>query len=209
LPIHISSFYSLLHLFNTFLQNGKTFFTSEHYYIDKFSEVTKKMRHRKEDKKMKNRKKYIIIGAVILFIGILAGLGVTVACGPNGNWHKGFHSRFHCGDVTDFVLWKMDKHVKDLNLNEEQKQEYDRVRGQIKTSITEAMEKRKEFHGIVEAELSKENPDLKSLADLIKKRLVKMPGLIGEPLDLFVEFYNILDENQKAKVIERLRWRMG
>lgn len=158
---------------------------------------------------MKNRKRYIIIGAVILFIGILAALGVTAACGPHGHWHKGFHSRFHCGDVTDFVLWKMDRHVKDLNLNEDQRQEYDRVRGQIKTNITEAMEKRREFHGIVGAELSKENPDLKSLADLVKKRLEKMPSLIGEPLDLFVEFYNILDENQKAKVIERLRWRMG
>jgi hypothetical protein len=167
------------------------------------------MKHRKEDKKMKKRKKYIIIGAVILFIGILAVLGVNAACGPHGHWDKGFHPRFHCKDVTDFVLWKMDRHVKDLNLNEEQKQEYDRVRGQIKANIMEAMEKRREFHGIVETELSKENPDLKSLADLVKKRLDKMPGLIGKPLDLFLEFYNILDENQKAKVIERLRWRIG
>ena len=134
---------------------------------------------------MKNRKRYIIIGGVILFIGILAALGFTAACGPHGPWHKGFHARFHCEDMTDFVLWKMDRHVKDLNLNEEQRQEYDRVRDQIKASITEAMEKRREFHGIVEAELSKENPDLKSLADLIKQRLEKMPDLIGEPLDLF------------------------
>lgn len=39
----ISSFYRLLHLFNTFLQIGKTFFTGEPYYIHKFSEATKKI----------------------------------------------------------------------------------------------------------------------------------------------------------------------
>jgi len=158
---------------------------------------------------MKKRKRYIIIGAVILFMGILAVIGVNAACGPRGHWQKGFHSRFHCEDVTDFVMWKMDRHVKDLNLNEDQKQEYDRVRSEIKANIMEAMEKRREFHGIVQAELNKDNPDMKSLANLVKHRLDKMPGLIGKPLDLFVEFYNILDKDQKAKVIERFRWRMG
>jgi len=206
--MNISSFYRLLHLFNTFLQIGKTFFTSEPYYIHKSREATKKIHQGKEDQKMKNRKKYFIIGAVILFFGALAGLGVTVASGPHGSWHRGFHHGFH-EEFADFILWRMDRHVKDLNLDETQMQEYERIREEVKGYLTEAMEKRRDFHGILVDEISKEKPDIDALANLVKERMKNVPDFLSKHLDLFVEFYNILDENQKAQVIERLRYRMG
>jgi len=207
--IQISPSYKLLHLFNTFLQIGKTFFTSRPYYICKFGEITKKMQQRKEDEKMKKRKKYIIIGAVILSLGIIASLGFTEACGPHGPWGKGFHSRFHSQDVADFILWKMDRHVKDLNLDESQKQEYEKIKEQVKVNITEAMERRKEFHRIAHEEINKDNPDLNVVANLARERLQKMPDRIGKNLDLFMDFYNrVLTEEQRAKVIETIRNRI-
>jgi hypothetical protein len=33
--------------------------------------------------------------------------------------------------------------------------------------------------------------------------------MVSKPIDLFVNFYNLLDENQKAKVIEMFRARMS
>jgi hypothetical protein len=207
--MNISSFYKLLHLFNTFLQIGKTFFTKEPYYICKLREVTKKIHHRKEDKKMKRRKKYFIIGAVILSLAILGGLGVTMAYGPHGSWHKGFHHRFHSQDFTDFILWRMDRHAKELNLNETQMQEYEKIKGLIRANITAAIEEKKEFHKIMHEEINSSNPNINNVANLVKDQLKNMPNLIGKNLDLFVEFYNVLDENQKARVIEMIRWRMG
>lgn len=159
---------------------------------------------------MKKRKKYFIIGAVILSIGILASLGFTAACGPRGHWHKGFHSKFHSEDVADFILWKMDKHMKELNLNETQNQEYDRIKEQVKVSITEAIERRRQFHRMMHEEINKENPDLNNVANLAKERLQKMPDIIGKNLDLFMDFYNrVLTEEQRAKVIEMIRSRFG
>jgi hypothetical protein len=34
-----------------------------------------------------------------------------------------------------------------------------------------------------------------------------MPEHMGNTLDLFMEFYNVLDEDQKAKVVEMIRKR--
>ena len=159
---------------------------------------------------MKKRKKYFIIGAVILSIGILASLGFTAACGPRGHWHKGFHSKFHSEDVADFILWKMDKHVKELNLNDTQDQEYDQLKEQVKSIITEAIERRRAFHRMMYEEINRESPDLNNVANLARDRLQKMPDIIGKNLDLFMDFYNrVLTDEQRAKVIEMIRSRFG
>lgn len=158
---------------------------------------------------MKKRKKYIIIGAVILFLGIIASFGFTSACGPHGPWSKGFHSRFHSQDVADFILWKMDRHVKDLNLDDSQTQEYEKIKDQVKVNITEALERRKEFHRIMHEEINKESPDLNVVANLARERLQKMPDIVGKNLDLFMDFYNrVLTDEQRAKVIETIRDRI-
>ena len=159
---------------------------------------------------MKKRKKYFIIGAVIVSLGILASLGFIAACGPHGSWGKGFHSRFHSEDIADFISWKMDRHVKDLNLNETQSQEYEKIKDQVKASITEAIERRREFHRIMHEEINKENPDLNNVANLAKERLQKMPDIIGKNLDLFMDFYNqVLTDEQRVQVIEKIRDRCG
>jgi Spy/CpxP family protein refolding chaperone len=170
----------------------------------------RKIDHRKEDKRMKKRKKYFIIGAVVFSLALLTGLGVTAACNPHASWGKGFHPRFHSEDITDFILWKMDKHVKDLNLDDAQKQEYERIKDQVKARITEAIERRREFHRLIHEEINKENPDLNNVANLARERLQKMPDIIGKNLDLFMDFYNrVLTGEQKAKVIEMIRFRLG
>ncbi len=159
---------------------------------------------------MKKRRKYFIIGAVILSIGILASFGFTAACGLHGSWGKGFHSRFHSEDIADFISWKMDRHVKDLNLDDAQKQEYEKIKDQVKASITEAIERRREFHRMMHEEINKENPDLNNVANLARERLQKMPDIIGKNLDLFMDFYNrVLTDEQRAKVIEIIRSRIG
>ncbi len=158
---------------------------------------------------MKIRKKYLIIGGVILFVGILAGLGATVASGPHSAWGWGFHSRFHSEDIADFISWKMDKHVEELNLNEGQMQEYEKIRVEVMANIIEAVEEKKEIHRIIHEEMSKDKPDMNAMANLMKERMKNIPDLIGKNLDLFLKFYGTLDEEQKARVIEMFRWRMG
>ncbi len=157
---------------------------------------------------MKKRKKYLIVGGVILSLLVLAGFGFTSACGPHGRWHKGHHHGFHGEDVADFISWKMDKHVKDLNLDDTQRQEYENIKAEVKANIAKAMERRREFHTILHDEIIKESPDLNHVVKLAKERLEKMPDMIGENLDLFMDFYNrVLTGEQRKLVIERIRER--
>jgi hypothetical protein len=121
----------------------------------------------------------------------------------------GCHPGPHGEDIADFVLWKMDRHVKELNLNDIQKKGYERSKEEIRAGIADAIERKKGFHRIVHEEMDKENPDVNALAGLMKERAQNIPDMVSKPIDLFVDFYNLLDANQKAKVIEMFRARMG
>jgi len=57
--------------------------------------------------------------------------------------------------------------------------------------------------------MNKENPDINALAGLIKERAQHVPDMVSKPIDLFVDFYNLLDKDQQARVIEMFRLRMG
>jgi hypothetical protein len=165
-----------------------------------------------------SRRKKIIMGALTLTLAIVVGIGATIACGPKGSWARGFPPGFHgmgCHpgphgeDIADFIMWKMDRHVKELNLNDVQKKEYEKSKEEIRAGIAEAIERKKDFHRIVHEEMDKENPDINALAGLMKERAQNIPDMVSKPIDLFVNFYNYLDDSQKAKVIEMFRARMG
>ncbi len=165
-----------------------------------------------------SKRKKTVIGALILSLAILVGIGATMAYGPRGSWARGFAPRFHgmaCHpgphgeDIADFILWKMDRHVKDLNLNEAQKGEYEKIKEEVRAGMADAIEKKQEFRGIVHAEMNKEHPDINALAVLMKDRAQRVPTMVAKPIDLFVDFYNLLNEAQKAQVIQMFRSRMG
>jgi hypothetical protein len=156
---------------------------------------------------MRKQKKYVI-GAVILSVVVAVGIGVTMACGPKGPSGAGFYPGPHSEDVADFIMWKMDRGVKTLNLNEAQTREYEKVKEGIKAGIADALAKRREFRGIVRDELDRENPDVNALAGLIKERVNRIPEMVSKKIDLFVNFYNTLDKDQKARAIEMLRSRV-
>ena len=165
-----------------------------------------------------SKKKKIIMGALILTLAIVVGIGATIAYGPKGSWARGFPPGFHgmgCHpgphgeDIADFILWKMDRHVKELNLNNNQKKEYEKSKEEIRAGIAQAIERKKDFHRVVHQEMDKENPDINALAGLMKERAQNIPDMVSRPIDLFVNFYNLLDKDQQAKVIKMFRARMG
>lgn len=165
-----------------------------------------------------SKRKKIIFGALILTLAVVVGIGATVAYGPKGSWARGLppglhgmgcHSGPHGEGIADFILWKMDRHVKELNLNDTQKKQYEQSKEEIRAGIAEAVERKKDFRRTVHEEMDKENPDIAALAGLMKERAQNIPDMVSKPIDLFVSFYNLLDENQKAKMIEMFRARMG
>ena len=160
---------------------------------------------------MKFTKKRFIITAVILFVGIVA------ACGFHGfrerGFHPGFsgkgpHPKFFSKKFTEHVLSRMDEKVEDLNLSENQKKEYEKIRLEVKEKMAMALEKRKKNFVQLQNEINKDRLDMNAMAETAKKQLNKMPVFMADNLDLFMKLYHILYEDQKAKVIETMRKKM-
>ena len=56
--------------------------------------------------------------------------------------------------------------------------------------------------------MNKENPDVEVLSESVKKRIKGFSGFMEGNLDLFVEFYENLDKEQKDKVMATVRKKM-
>jgi hypothetical protein len=166
---------------------------------------------------MKTKKGYFVIGGIVLLIMLLTGFGLVATSGSCGGFdrgfHPGFHGRgfhpgFHNKDFSEFLLWRLDKGVKELDLSEEQKEKYNEIRLRIETHLTEGMEDRKRLMEEFHTEIGKEDPDVRLLAESLKKKIKEISGFMEENLDLFVEFYESLDDAQRDRVIDGIRERM-
>jgi Spy/CpxP family protein refolding chaperone len=167
---------------------------------------------------MKIQKKHMIIGAIVVSVMLLTGFGLVVADGPGRFWgdesHRGFHRggfhhKFHGKGMADHILSRIDSRMAFLELNETQKEKVEEIKAKIKTRLNEGLEDRNALITELRAEMNEENPDVNNVSEIIKTRIRKMSSFMEENIDLFVEFYNILDDDQKAQMIERFREKMG
>jgi Spy/CpxP family protein refolding chaperone len=163
---------------------------------------------KKGEKIMGKRKKYFVGGSIALFIMFFAGFGLLAGCGPCRGFHRGFHPGFHDKDFSEFILWRLDKGVKGLNLSEAQKGKYEEMKGKLETRLKEHRDDRKRWMEELQTAMNKENLDVKVLSESVKKRIERFSGFMEGNLDLFVEFYETLDKEQKEKIIATIRKKM-
>jgi hypothetical protein len=162
------------------------------------------------------KKKYLLIGGIVIFITLFAGLGLFAAWGPcvfDRGFHpmlhgRDFHPGFHKKDFSEFLLWRLDKGVEELNLSEEQREVYNKIRSRIETHLIEGMEDRERLMQEFHTAIDREGPDVRSLAESLKKKIKEISGFMEENLDLFVEFYESLDDAQRDRVVDEIRDRM-
>ncbi len=143
---------------------------------------------------------------------MLAGSGPPRFC--DGKFHLGWHGRgshpgFMDQDHSERFLKRLDQRVDYLDLSETQKQQYEDIRLRIQARLAEGMEERRRLFRELRSEIDRESPDLAQVATLVKERIRDMPAFVEHHVDLFVEFYNILDEDQKAQLVEMIRERIG
>jgi hypothetical protein len=167
--------------------------------------------------KMKKRNKVFIGSGIILLLLLFAGFGLVSAYGPWSESCRGFGPRFHdrgffpgghSKDRTDFILWRMDKKAMELNLTSVQKAKYEVIKENLKNHFTESLSERQRLKAQVQTEMSKENPNIKNLAESMKGKIKEKPGFVNKNLDLLVDFYDSLDSNQKRLINEEIRERM-
>lgn len=156
---------------------------------------------------MKLRKRSLIIGGIALLVAGVLFVGFLTGCRPFPGQGPGPH-RFCKKDFSEHVVKKMDKKVAKLDLSEDQHEKYMEIRQKVAADLDEGMERKRQLHFEFQNEISKAEPDINIIVDLVKDRLRDMPDVMERQLDYFVEFYNILDEEQKAELIERFQKKM-
>jgi Spy/CpxP family protein refolding chaperone len=159
---------------------------------------------KKGEKIMGKRKKYFIVGSIVLLVVLFTGVGLVAARGPC----RGFHPGFHHKNVSEFILWRLDKGVEGLNLSEAQKGKYEEIKGKLEARFKEHRDDRKRLIEELQTAMKKEDPDVKALSESVKKRIERFSGFMEGNLDLFVEFYENLDKEQKEKIIATIRKKM-
>jgi hypothetical protein len=155
----------------------------------------------KRREKMKLGKKTYISGGIIVFLGaVLVSAGLISGCGPH---------MFCDGDFSEHVLSRMDSRVEKLELYDSQQQKYEEIRLKVKANLDKGKEERRKFISELQNEINKENPDINALMALVKAKFRAGPIHLTDNLDLFAEFYNILDDEQKGILLKRLRKKMN
>jgi len=155
---------------------------------------------------METRKKYFFVS--VLFIMLFAGFGLLAGCAPCRGFHRGFHPGFHNKDFSEHVLRRLDKRVKALNLSEAQKEKYEEIKGKLVTRLKEHRDDRKRLMEEIQTEMKKGEPDVKALSESIKKQIKRFPDFMEGNLDLFIEFYQTLNKEQKDKIMSTMRKQM-
>ena len=150
---------------------------------------------------MKTTSKSLVVVALLLSFTLLAG------CGPHRYYkERGWgHPRFSSRDFPERMLKRMDNKVEELDLTEGQRETYGEIRARIKANVVKAGEEREDLFTQLREGLDRENPDMNALVGMVKGKLKDMPEHMGQALDLFLEFFNVLDEDQKANVVEMIR----
>jgi Spy/CpxP family protein refolding chaperone len=158
---------------------------------------------------MKLKKKYVIVGSLVAFLALATGFCIVKASGDYGFCGRGFHPPFFKKAFPERILNRMDNKMEELNLSEEQKEKYAQLKASFKADFEEMRKGRYKFMNDMRAIMDQKQPDMQMVAGLIKDRLKGMPDRIGNHLDQLAAFYDILNEKQKAKFLERMRERMA
>ena len=147
------------------------------------------------------KKKALVWGFVLFGAIFIAGIAFT------GCHRPGMFCGGGCGseDFPKNVLEKIDSRVEKLNLNETQQAQYEGIRDRVKAQLMEVCNTKKAFFEKVKAEMDRTNPDLAMVSDMLKSHAENIPIRAGMFIDDFMAFYEILNMDQRAIVVENLK----
>ena len=144
-----------------------------------------------------NRNVVICLAAIAALV--LLGVGSVAAFGP----HMGVPGKMH-----QFILAHIDDQVEELKLTPDQQKQYQALRAKLEANFKAATAKRRAVFMELYQGINQPDPDVRALTGVIKQRMNLIPVMMGANLDLFADFYDILDDQQKAQVLKRAQKRM-
>jgi hypothetical protein len=142
------------------------------------------------------RKRHLFIIAALTLV---AAVSLT-SCGR----HRTGHHR-----DPETMLKRLDAKVRNLKLDDSQQVQYEEFRGRLKADMQQDLLVLRGVGDSISRELDSESPDIEKLAEDLKVEESDKPDIRSKYIDYFVEFYNILDEQQQERVIRYMRKRVN
>ena len=131
----------------------------------------------------------LVIAACILFVG----------CSHRKFGHHYF-TKFH-DKKGDWIVKKISK---ELNLNENQKNELNRIKDEITAKHQEMKSTKKDMFNTVLVQIKAENIDKEKLNQLFEDKHLHMEKLKPFIIEKFTEFHDILTPEQRTKLAEKM-----
>jgi Spy/CpxP family protein refolding chaperone len=154
------------------------------------------------------KKSYIIGGGALFLITVMLLTGLFTGCGPKRFCERGFHKRFSHKNFSEHILKRFDSRIQKLGLSDAQQEKYKKIREKVKANLESGRTEREKLFSELRTEINRENPDIDTVTGILKRGLRDLPGFMEQNLDYGVELYEILNPEQKAKVLEHMREKM-
>lgn len=141
---------------------------------------------------------------------IVAMLVVSLATG--GYAVSGFKKQLgHHGKemVKEHVLSKLDYTVQELRLTPEQQSKYSTIRDKMSTTLDSIGAHHDATRDALHAEFTKSDPDIKGMAERMKKEIALVSGSVTAQIDYMMEVYDILDPGQQKTLASKLKDHMA
>ena len=132
----------------------------------------------------------------LLALSVFALIAVVVSgCHPHrfgGNFPKG-------------LLEHIDSRVEDLQLTAEQEDQYLALRARLEADLLQQKTTHEQFRQSMKEFIDQEPADLKEVTARLRTKANEVPDIADRYLDYIDEFYDILDDHQKAMVMQEIR----
>ncbi len=146
-----------------------------------------------KQKKNKSKKKYVI-GSLIIIILITGIVGLGFA--------SGFRDK-HRGDGN--FRFMLEKVAKELNLNDQQQAEVNKIKDEIKAKMDENKQKRKDHMSEMEKMFRSDTFDKQKVMDMDKMRETKREEMRTFMIDEMAKFHALLTSEQRNKAADLMK----
>ncbi|MDM8522037.1 Spy/CpxP family protein refolding chaperone [Desulfococcaceae bacterium HSG8] len=161
-----------------------------------------------EWKKVTESKKVRVITVIGVALMLVIGGAVVIGAHTDG-FSCGAFRGHHGGKFHENFLAHIDERVEAFNLSESQTEGYKAIREKISSEMASHAEKRKQFISDISGELDQDSPNGEKIAEMLRQKANEVPEMASVHIGYILEFYNLLDDEQKQQVTEKIRERLA
>ena len=146
---------------------------------------------------MKEKKSKKTIVTIMVFGSLL-----LAACSPRHSFHSHSSSKFYSSEKR--VKWLKAEIADRLELNQEQKTKLDEISQELIESGNQMHAIRASIRDTVLTELRNDEIDKESLIQVFSENRARIDDIISDFADGLVEFHQMLQPNQRAKLVAEI-----